>query len=1020
MDPPRQSPIGIRERVVVTAVEGWRDGTSSAPGDAGKNDDLLLKTSETVLQMAGIARINEVNEEARVFYSHLGFHCVRFRDHVRRASQTSSRLNGELVNQALRHLNSLVPETGLQELQPYTQSYTVTLKFRLGALNLHWSEIRKQHDDANLEFIRRWLKNGASEKHRSEVDKALESCADDLDKQQPEHSFKKSAEKFASPDIGEPSYAVWKTAQSIFDALSDCKGCSCPSQHEFGAKLGLGTYRKPKEKIDKKPVVKSIRNRTRKSRGDDDAAGELDFDMFLSMEQDWHEVHVQTVKERVRFAKAGEVVPPRGDNAADGSTKLEELCRPIAKTKMKALQRLVLKLTSGQLFEMGFEKSNFRIDKTAEPISLSRCFEERQEFFTEKTKRILSLIIGYTVLHLNGTSWLQPGWGSANIKFFQTTSCKTPLRPFIQTQLPKASPTSATPDFQLVVNGGDGDDDCSDELDSGHRCPALVALAVVLMEVYFVKPFKKLAEMHDIPLIKDSGSITLIDVDQVFNGDEEIEKEGWRSQIPEDSPLLTAIDNSLDGELWEDDEGAALDSGTLRSRIYQHVVRPLEIHLTHGFSQIPLDGVDKYARGLDFGKWGQIITSHEPDGYATTVHPGMVTPTRTPSPALMLLPPSQVGVHPIKPDFWKHTQYSQFHSLVSFPAQDLDSMSNPEVDYKASQFFDGEMGDGEYSVAETKRYLTWRAEYEKVYEKFIKKHLPDPLSQPVKIAILDTGIDQAHYAFEAREENLKGKRNCYNESKKNVPDLNGHGTFAASLILDYAPDAELYVVKIADENARPDGKIVANAINHAVDKWDVDIISMSFGWPSSDFEGYDALEVAIDKAYGNKVLMFAAAANSGGRLGRAYPASSSHIICVHSSNTYGAASDFSPTAEPNAINIATVGESVQSAWPMLLCRDKSNPKCVESRSGTSYATPIIAGITAFLLQYARLHLPESAALALKRKERMEALLRRCAERGPNYKPRDGYFYVELSLSGHNLFGEELEWVNHEILKALKV
>ncbi|KAH8586929.1 hypothetical protein B0O99DRAFT_527736 [Bisporella sp. PMI_857] len=937
--------------------------TSLTPDDRGEND-LLLKTSETVMQMAEIARINEVNEEARVFYCHLGFHCVRFRDHVRRTCQTSSLLNRELVSQALRQLGSLVPETGLQKLQ----SYPVTLEFRLGALNLHWSEIRKQHEDAKLEFIRRWLKLGASDEHRSEVDKALESCADDLDKQQPKHSFKKPAEIIASPDISEPSYTVGKVAQSIFDALLDCKGCSCSSQHKFGAKLELGTYRKSEKKIDKKPVAKYIRNRNRKLCGYDDAAGEeINFDMFLSMEQDWHEVRVQTVKERVvRFAISSEVVLPSGGNAAGASTKVEKLCRPIAKMKTKALQRLVLKLTSGQLFEIGFEKSNFRIDKIAEPISLSRCFEERHEFFTEKTKRILSLIIGYTVLHLNDTSWLQPGWGSTNIKFFQTISCKTPLRPFIQTQLPKASPAGAIPDFQLVVNGGDGADDSSDVLDSGHRCPALVALAVVLMEVYFVKPFKKLAEMHNVPLIEESsGRITLIDVDQVFNGVEEIEQEGWRAHIPEDSPLLTAIDNCLDGELWEDDEGEALDSGTLMSRIYQQVVRLLELHLTCGFSQIPLDGIDKYARDLDVGKWGQVITSHESDGHAATLPPGVLTPTHTPPSAPLLLVPSQAGV-----------QYSQ--------------------------------------------YLTWRSEYEKVYERFIKAHLPGSPSQPVKIAILDTGIDRDHYAFEAREVNLKEMRNCYNESQKKVPDRNGHGTFVTSLILDYAPDAELYVVKVADkENLRPDAKIVVNAINHAVDKWDVDIISMSFGWPSSNFEGYDALEAAIGKAYSKKVLMFAAAANSGGRLGRAYPASSSEVICVHSTDTYGGASNFSPTAEPNSINIATVGEWVQSAWPMLLCGDKSNPKCVESRSGTSYATPIIAGIAAFLLQYARLHLPGSAALALKRKERMEALLRRCAERGPNYNPRDGYFYVELSLNHHNLFGGKLEWVNYEISKTLR-
>jgi hypothetical protein len=56
---------------------------------------------------------------------------------------------------------------------------------------------------------------------------------------------------------------------------------------------------------------------------------------------------------------------------------------------------------------------------------------------------------------------------------------------------------------------------------------------------------------------------------------------------------------------------------------------------------------------------------------------------------------------------------------------------------------------------------------------------------------------------------------------------------------------------------------------------------------------------------------------------------------------------------------------------------------------------------------------------LKRREKMEALLRRCAIRGPNYKPRDDYFYVHLSLHKHNLFGGELDWVNYEISRALR-
>lgn len=196
---------------------------------------------------------------------------------------------------------------------------------------------------------------------------------------------------------------------------------------------------------------------------------------------------------------------------------------------------------------------------------------------------------------------------------------------------------------------------------------------------------------------------------------------------------------------------------------------------------------------------------------------------------------------------------------------------------------------------------------------------------------------------------------------------------------------------------------------------------MSFGWPSTDFDGFKDVQSAIDYAYDKKTLMFAAASNSGGRLGRAYPSSSLEVICVHSTNTNGSRSDFSPTAEPNAINLATVGQSVEAAWPESLFSSAKDDdeEFLISRSGTSHATPIMAGIAAFLLQYARTHLSESEALELKRKSTMEALLKRCAQRGPNYKPRDGYFYVELSLHRHNLFGQGLEWATHEIRNALR-
>ncbi|KAL6690548.1 peptidase S8/S53 domain-containing protein [Trichoderma pleuroticola] len=971
--------------------------TPLAPED-GSDIDLFQGASQTFRQMA------------EMFYSHLVFNCAIFEACIQQARQVSLRFRGDVVI-ALSHLSCLIPVTDSQQ-RPHDDPF----KLRLQDFNAHWSIIREKDDKAQVELVTRWVQLGLPQHHLDRMDQELGECADMLEKQhrgrqrqrQPEKFSQKCSCDFLSRSNYEPSYVVWKAAQAMFEALQKCKGCSCPKEHEFGAKLELGTYRRPIKNADNGRITRSHSSLMRCRDGD--AAGMLDFGVFLSLENQWHEIRIQTAKERVvGFARDGHAPPSLRTHKAKA---VENLCKSIDSTKSKQWQRLVLELKKGQLFKERVEKTTFWIDKSTEPISLLRCFEERCDFFTEKTKCILSFIIGYSVFHLQGSRWLQLGWGSANIKFFRTTALKTPLRPFIQ--------------VDLTEDGAATEDAHSEHLESRHHCQTLIGLAVVLIEVYFAKPFTKLAQMSGIPLEKSSGHMTLVDVYQVFNGEDENEIEGWRSQIPEDSPLLKAIDSCLDTAKWEDGEGDPLDNATIKFRIYQDVIRPLELHLTSGFSSIPLDGVDDYARQLDFGRWGQAINDHESQTLTSSTLPQeQLMHQRSPSPAVILLDSGQLGVQ-LGPPALQKLLLHQISIANSFASpspslMSLGSFSSCESNHRASQFFDDEIGDGGYSNAKTRDYIKWRSEYENVYSKCIRAYLLDPPSRPVKITILDTGIDRGHDAFEAREENIKAKLNFYNNSQRSITDLNGHGTFTASLILDYAPDAELYIAKIADkENATPNAKIVVDALNHAIDKWNVDIISLSFGWPSTKFEGYVELEDAIDRAHGKKILIFAAASNSGGKLGRAYPASSSQVICLHSTDTLGTPSGFSPTAETDNLNFATVGESIESAWPMLLCNDLESPqRYVKSRSGTSYATPIMAGIAAFLLQYARLHLPERAASALKRKENMEALLKRCARRGPNYAPRGNYYYVELSLHQHNLFGRELDQIHDEILETLK-
>ncbi|CAM1501764.1 Fc.00g037480.m01.CDS01 [Cosmosporella sp. VM-42] len=197
-------------------------------------------------------------------------------------------------------------------------------------------------------------------------------------------------------------------------------------------------------------------------------------------------------------------------------------------------------------------------------------------------------------------------------------------------------------------------------------------------------------------------------------------------------------------------------------------------------------------------------------------------------------------------------------------------------------------------------------------------------SQRIKVCVIDTGIDMTHPSVMAAKMGGRlGAVKSWKDRPIDMTDKHGHGTHAAELILRVAPEADLYVAK---------------AIKWALSQ-DVDIISMSFGLDKRD----DDLDEIINRAAAAGKILMAAAGNHGNNGPKTFPATNRNVICIHASDGKGKDGRISPQPVGNDDNFMTLGMAVPLTW---LSKEVV-------RSGTSFATPIAAGIAADVLEISR-------------------------------------------------------------------
>ncbi len=209
----------------------------------------------------------------------------------------------------------------------------------------------------------------------------------------------------------------------------------------------------------------------------------------------------------------------------------------------------------------------------------------------------------------------------------------------------------------------------------------------------------------------------------------------------------------------------------------------------------------------------------------------------------------------------------------------------------------------------------------------------------IRVAILDTGFDLNHPDFAGRPittQTFVGQP---------VQDLNGHGTHTTGTATGpRAPGGTTPRYGIAFASRIFVGKVLTNAgsgttatvlagINWAIAN-QAEVISMSLGAQIPVQASYTA---AGNAALAKGLLLIAAAGNAGAATGA--PANSPSILSVASLD-----SNLSPSSYSNfgKVDIAGPGRDVFSSSPL--------PRRYATLSGTSMATPHVAGIAALWAQ----------------------------------------------------------------------
>ncbi len=273
-------------------------------------------------------------------------------------------------------------------------------------------------------------------------------------------------------------------------------------------------------------------------------------------------------------------------------------------------------------------------------------------------------------------------------------------------------------------------------------------------------------------------------------------------------------------------------------------------------------------------------------------------------------------------------------------------INNPQIEYIVPNFKIHALRDQVDKTELQKQWSIAKVEAEKAWGTVGNKG-----SRNIKVAVIDTGTDYKHKNLAPNMIEGYDFINSSNDPMDVTGQANpGHGTHCAGIVgatglidggtVGISPEVSIMPLRFLDEKGQGDLNMAIKAIDYAIAK-KVDIISASWGAAVPRSSAKPLIE-AIERADKAGIMFVAAASNDGKNNDsyEVYPANSGvqNMIVVSASGSGDAKPQWSNYGK-SSVSLAAPGEGIMSTLP--------NGK-YGNLSGTSMATPMVAGFAAFI------------------------------------------------------------------------